>query len=260
VTNPTSGAQLFVRIIHPQGWEGAALPALVLVPGGSSWSSDFTDPPNRGQTIADGGYTVVVFDPDGRGSSGGEENDNGFVQQDGLAAVVSFAATLAEVDSSQIGMVSYSFGITMAAGALARYPDLPVRFLLDWEGPADRNDTGGCDESRVGHLQFMSCDDEEFWGEREAATFARDLQMPYQRLQCEQDHAQPDSEHTLLMVANATAVEYGGNGRAPWTRLNDLEPNTVYAADSSVSLLPQQVCRALEPLVIRQVEELFDLE
>ena len=92
--------------------------------------------------MADKGVAIVVFDPDGRGPSEGVDDDNGHLQQDGLAAVIEYAATLAEVDESRIGLVSYSYGVTMAAGALARYPNLPVLFLIDWEGPANRNDTG----------------------------------------------------------------------------------------------------------------------
>jgi hypothetical protein len=54
--------------------------------------------------------------------------------------------------------------------------------------------------------------------------------VPYQRLQSREDHVQPDNDHAVLMIANATAAEYGGNGQSPWTRLNDFEPNTVYTA------------------------------
>ena len=62
--------------------------------------------------------------------------------------------------------------------------------------------------------------------EREAATFLR--------IQTARDHAQPDNDHALLMVNNATAVAHGGQGIAPWTRVNDAEmhpPNTAYPRD-----------------------------
>jgi pimeloyl-ACP methyl ester carboxylesterase len=225
VTNPTSGARLYVQVIHPQDWGGVALPTLVLIPGGTGDSSDFL---SRIQPMADEGFTIVVFDPGGRGRSEGVEDQNGFVHQDGLAEIVRYVAALPEVDETQIGLVSYSYGVTMAAGGMARHPDLPVRFFIDWEGPANRNDTGGCDEDHTGHLIGHPCDDEDFWCEREALTFALDLRVPYQRLQSEKDHAQPDNVHALLMIANATAEEHGGHGKAPWTRLNDLAPNTVW--------------------------------
>jgi pimeloyl-ACP methyl ester carboxylesterase len=257
VTNPTSGARLYVQVIHPQNRDGGALPTLVLVPGGSGDSSRFIRPPSQAQSMADNGFTIVVFDPDGRGRSEGIEDDNGYTQQDGLAAVIRFAATLPEVDEAQIGLVSYSYGVTMATGALARHPDLPIVFLIDWEGPANRDDTGGCDEASTGHLQGHPCDDEDFWREREASTFALHLQVPYQRLQSENDHAQPDTDHALLMIANATGEEYGGHGIAPWTRLNDLTPNTVYTTTDPPSMPPK--IKGLESLIVRYAIELFDL-
>ena len=235
VTNPTSGASLLVQVVHPQGYTAGRLPALVLIPGGRGDSSGFlksTPVGSEAQQLADRGFAVVVFDPDGRGESGGTEDDNGFIHQDGLAEIIRWAATLSEVDASRIGLVSYSYGVTMATGALARYPDLLVLFYLDWEGPANRNDTGGCDADKLGHLQGSPCDDEAFWSEREASTFILSIDVPYLRLQSRVDHVQPDIDHALLLIANATAEEYGGHGRSPWTRLNDLAPNRVYTAQT----------------------------
>ena len=242
VTNPTSEARLYVAVVRPHAAPPVPLPALVLVPGGSGDSSGFVrstpDGSSQALRLADRGFVVVAFDADGRGRSRGTENDNGYVHQDGLAEVIRFAASLSGVDPARIGLVSYSYGVTMAAGALARHPDLSVLFYIDWEGPANRDDTGGCDEHRVGHLQGHACDDEAFWQEREAATFALSLRVPYQRLQAREDHVQPDVDHALLMLRNATAVEHGGNGICPWTRLNDLPENTVYTEATLPPLPP----------------------
>jgi len=261
VVNPTSGARLAVQVILPQAYDGTPLPALVLVPGGAGDSSGFVKAPpgkpSKAQRMADEGVAVVVFDPDGRGLSAGVDDDNGHLQQDGLAGVIEVAATLAEVDGSRIGLVSYSYGVTMATGALARYPDLPVLFFIDWEGPANRNDTGGCDEDHTGHLQGHPCDDEDYWRQREASRFALQLQVPYQRLQSVKDHAQPDVEHALLMIANATAQAHGGHGTAPWTRLNDLQENTVYPLTELPSL-PARL-RDVDALIMQYAKELFDL-
>ncbi len=260
VVNPSSGVRLYVEIIKPEGWRGEALPALVLIPGGSGDSSAFTEKPQKIHTILEFGFTLVVFDPDGRGNSEGEEDNNGYIHQDGLAAVIEYAAALPEVDSDQIGLVSYSYGITMAAGALARYLKLPVRFLIDWEGPANRNDTGGCDEDNLGHLVGHPCDDEDFWSQREASSFALKMQLPYLRLQSEQDHVQPDNGHALLMISNATAEKYGGHGRSPWTRLNDLVPNTVYAQDDPPPMLSEESPQSTEQLIITAAKELFAMQ
>ncbi|MFQ6015983.1 MAG: alpha/beta hydrolase family protein [Anaerolineae bacterium] len=177
VTNPTSGAKLFTRVTTPPDFDPhKRYPALVLVPGGAqSGEAAFHQRP-LDQALAAGGFVILLFDPDGRGRSEGQEDDDGFVHQDGLKAVVNFAATLPYVDNDQIGLVSYSFGVTMASGVLARYPDIPIAFYIDWEGPADRNDTGGCDADHTGHLQGKArCGDEAFWRQREAATFIKEI-------------------------------------------------------------------------------------
>lgn len=256
VTNPASGVRLWVEVIRPGDWSGGAMPTLVLIPGGTGDSRAFTDERNTGQLMGDEGYTVVVFDAGGRGRSRGEEDQCGYTHQDGLAAVIRFAATLPEVDPERIALISYSFGVTMAAGALARHQDLPVLFCVDWEGPANRNDTGGCDEARTGHVKGRPCDDEDFWREREASTFALEMRVPYQRLQSAKDHAQPDTDHALLMIANATSSEYGGHGLSPWTRLNDLTPNTVYAEADPPGMPPRNV--ELKKQTLTYVAELFD--
>ncbi|MEW5717963.1 MAG: hypothetical protein AB1817_04995, partial [Chloroflexota bacterium] len=68
ITNPTSGARLYTQVVLPKNASGK-LPALILVPGGIGWGGNFLDPPNRAQILADAGFVVVVFDPDGRGKS-----------------------------------------------------------------------------------------------------------------------------------------------------------------------------------------------
>ena len=260
VTNPTSGARLYVLVLHPGQWAGDPLPTLVLIPGGTGDSSHFLEPRPSGQRLADGGFAIVIFDPDGRGKSGGQEDQNGHTHQDGLAAIIQFAATLPEVDPDRIGIVTWSYGVTMGSGVLARHPELPVRFLIDWEGPANRDDTGGCDESKVGHLQGHPCDDEAFWVEREASTFALGLQVPYQRYQSQEDHAQPDNDHALLMINNATAETHGGHGRAPWTRLNGLAPNTVHDLDDPPAMIAEDQEKRVEQMIVHCAEELFAME
>lgn len=257
VVNPASGASLFVGVFYPDSWDGQTqLPALVLVPGGSGDSGGFLKRNPAGEStvsvINDAGYVAVVFDPDGRGQSGGTEDYNGFIQQDGLAEVIRFASTLPGVDSANLGIVTSSYGITMGAGALARHPDLPVKFLIDWEGPADRNDTGGCDGAGLGHLaEVAACNDEAFWAEREASTFISQIRVPYQRIQSEKDHVQPDYAHTVLMVNNAV------NGGVPWVRLNNETPNQTYDLNSLPPMLPESMDRQKDQLIVQYAQELF---
>jgi pimeloyl-ACP methyl ester carboxylesterase len=236
-----------VRIITAETWDGAASPTLVLVPGGIGDSTAFTEGRNDAQELAEQGFTVVVFDPDGRGQSEGEEDKNGHTHQDGLAEIIRSIAEFPSVDADRIGVLSYSYGITMASGTLARYPDLPVQFLIDWEGPANREDTThGCIPGApgAGSIEFMSdCDDEAFWSEREAQTFIAQISQYYQRVQSEQDHSQPDSSNAIDMI-NA-AVE----GGVPWVRLNDLPANQTYDETSLPPMLPESTDRHLASLM-----------
>jgi pimeloyl-ACP methyl ester carboxylesterase len=258
VTNPSSGAALYVAVFYPAGWDGQTkLPTLVLVPGGSGNSGAFLKQNPSGSTvdvINQAGYAAVIFDPDGRGKSGGTENYNGFIHQDGLAEVIRFAAALPGVDSANIGLVTYSYGITMGAGALARHPDLPVKFLIDWEGPANRDDTGGCDAAQTGHLkQVASCTDEAFWSEREASSFIGQIRVPYQRIQSQKDHVQPDNAHAILMVNNAVS------GGVPWVRLNNETPNQTYDPNNPPAMLPDNVLdRQQDRFIVEYAAELFN--
>ncbi len=240
VQNPTSGNELYVHVTVPKTGAGP-YPTLVLIPGGTGSSNDFLRKgmPSR---LSAAGFVIVVFDPDGRRNSPGEEDFNGHIHQDGLAAVIEFAAGLPEVDATNLGLVSFSYGITMGSGTLARHPELPIIFLIDWEGPADRFDTTvECTNST--RIDFAPCDDEAFWLEREALRFIPNVPVPYLRLQSEQDHVQADNSHAINMINGAIA---GGNS---WVRLNDLAVNEMYNPDQPPSMLAEQLDKNLAGLV-----------
>ncbi len=247
VTNPTTNAKLHVQVFAPQD-TSKKYPALVLVPGGTGDSKAFTDDALR---MASAGIVAITFDPDGRGKSTGQEDYNGHKQQDGLAAVVRFAATLPNVDAQKIGIATYSYGITMGSGALARHPDLPVKFLIDWEGPADRNYTSGCSADNRGRIQWQPCSDNAWWSEREAVNFIGKIRVPYQRIQSEKDHVQPNNAHAVDMINAAI------KGGVPWVRLNDYPPNQTYDPQSPPPMFPEQMDQQLAQTVIRYARELF---
>lgn len=130
VVNPSSGSRLSVRVVYPHGWNGELVPALVLVPGGTG-----TIEPRKAEALAAEGFLVISFDPEGRGRSEGEEDYNGFIGQDGLAAVIEAATALPGLDANRYGLVSFSYGVTMAAGALARRPET-CRLIFTLTGKA----------------------------------------------------------------------------------------------------------------------------
>lgn len=246
VTNPSSGSELYVRKYTPDSYVDDALNTLILVPGGNGDSSSFAKGKNSAQNLADEGFIVITFDPEGRGLSEGTEDYNGTIGQDGLKAVIE------SVDSEHVGLVTFSYGITLGSGVLARYPELPVEFLIDWEGPVDRNDTGGCDADNLGHLsEVTTCDDESFWAEREALTFISQVKVPYLRMQSQKDHVQPDLNHALAILNAALG------GESPWVRMNDGEVNAVYSSTEELPLLTEAQDKNLMMLVATYAQELF---
>ena len=215
ITNPASGVALYCHVHRPSDFDpGLRYPGLALIPGGSGSGTVF-DINERAQAYADLGFVVMHFDPDGRGQStnGGTyttEDYCGYIQQDGLRAVLMHLISLPEVDPTNVGALTNSYGITMGAGTLGRYPNSPpVKFMVDWEGPSDRTDTA----QPNGHVPHDAGDD-EWWYEREPINFIDDFPGYYLRAQSEIDHAQPDNEHAILLNNLATHTMYGGGGLA----------------------------------------------
>lgn len=239
VKNPTSGASQYVKIFYPSTWnESEDLPAIILVPGGMSYSILFTKNDHTISAANENNIIYVVYDPEGRGNSDGTENYGGSIHQDGLAAVLKFITTSVDgIKSDSVGFGTNSFGVTIASGALMRYPSLPAKFLIDFEGPANRNDTANCDESgNGGHLtEVAECDDEEFWSEREAINFVGSLSVPYLRIQTETDHVQPDNSHAIQMINTAVS------GTTPWVRLNADTPNQTYSSESEATFADDSI-------------------
>jgi len=248
VINSTSGARLAVRVYYPAGGAQSDTPAVLLVPGGTG-----TTEPGKARRLAEEGLVVVVFDPDGRGLSEGTEDFDGSIQQDGLAAVALASLTIPGVDPDRFGLVSYSYGITMASGALSRYPGLPLAFLIDWEGPADRYyTTSGCRVVEAGTLAH-SCEDDQFWSEREAVNFIGDIRVPYQRIQSQTDHVQPTNAHAVDMVNAAV------DGGVPWVRLNDFAPGETYDPANPPAMFPDGLDRELESKVAACAAEILSM-
>ena len=156
----------------------------------------------------------MSFDPAGRGESWGEEDYGGPEHQDNVRAALSHLAGKNRVDTSRIGVLSISLGLGMACGALAQWPELPVKWLLDWEGPSDREiitSGGRIMTPALGH----SLKDDVYWQSREAVAHVGQLQCGYWRLQAQPDHAQAeDTRHATRMLSAAS------KGDLPWFQLN----------------------------------------
>ncbi|MBN1188240.1 MAG: hypothetical protein JXA46_00660 [Dehalococcoidales bacterium] len=262
VVNRTSGSKIYVKL-YPAASKTNRAPTIILIPGGTGDSSTFTDKIPGGpiaEQFVNAGFNSVVFDPEGRGKSEGKEDFNGFIGQDGLYYVTRFVQSLPEV--GDIGYLSQSYGVTLATGVLARYKSGPAIFLIDWEGPANREDTNvGC-KGEINDIQRQeapgehACTDVEYWAEREASTFALEIVVPYQRVQSLKDHVQPDASHAVEMILNTTHTKYGGNGKSSWTRMNDFQPNTIFGEDIQSALT--EIDKEKYNMMIRYAKYLFD--
>ncbi len=137
--------------------------------------------------------------------------------------MIEYVAGLDGVDPNHLGVLTSSYGITLGAGAVGRYPDLPVAWLVDMEGPSDSLTVACyyCDEERGmgGHLSTATDPSPEnvaWWSEREAYRFIGNFRGEYLRVQAWNDHVQPEGLHLHALQMNEAAI----TGGVPWVRIN----------------------------------------
>lgn len=186
---PAEGRTLPARLhlpVHP-----GPHPAVLLVPGGLDGARS-TESPScvlPAQRLARAGIAAMVFTPSGREGSPGAEDANGPVHQTECAAALSALLAQPQVDPARVAVLSLSFGLVMALGALAGRADLEarVRLLVDWEGPGSRRWFAA---TTIG----AEPDDDGFWHPREGVRLVRELSVPYRRFQSRWDHVHgPDT-------------------------------------------------------------------
>lgn len=221
----TVGYQLDATLHIPQDATGR-LPAVVLCPGVNDDGSVFDTllVPISADEVARLGAIAIRFDPAGRGNSWGEEDFGGAEHQDDVAACVRYLAGRSDVDPKRIGVVAISMGVAMAVGAAAT-EGVDVAWVLDWEGPCDREIiTAGGKNMRpaAGH----TLEDDVYWHPREAVRHVGRLSCPYVRLQGVLDHAQPGEFRHATRMARAAETGWK-DGTLPWFQLNDHPRNDV---------------------------------
>ena len=248
-----SGALLHGLLLRPRSIRGP-LPAVVLLPGGLGAGRTMTRRPGA-LSLARAGMAVAAFNAEGRCSgklgdprSEGQNDFNGHRDQDGLAAVIRTVARHPAVDSERIGLYALSYGLVAAAGCLARHPDLPVRYLVDEEGPADcasallrawaieGEDSDWCRRALelFGHAcpqRGGSSRDAAFWAQREPVRSIGAFRGRYLRLQAQWDHVQPPKDSSQVACFHQPprwwhakhACQLVGaalDGGVPWVRVN----------------------------------------
>jgi len=245
VLNPTSGCSLYAEI-HRPAYAGSdnRVPGVILVPGGTGYGSSY-DTTSLPDDLASDGFAFMHFDPSGRGKSTSyPENYDGYINQDGMHVCLSLLASKDYVDMSRLGIYSRGYGITMASGMIARYKDPQVKFLLDFEGPANRSQT--CMDS--GGFVPIPADSEAFWEQREAARFMKQVSCAYLRMQTAVDHDTTIKNNIdcIELIDSATAKAHGGGGISVWTRVNDATMNPANRAFTTSSP-PAWIPEAQEP-------------
>ena len=264
-----------IRRPDPSLYGVLSFPAVVYIPGGiNPGRLDAFGSPEVIK-LAEEGMVVVTFNAEGRGdtthadmTSEGSEDYNGFRHQDGLASIVNYVAALDHVIANNIGIRTQSFGITMAAGCVARHPGLPVRYIVDGEGPSESFVTAQepwallSDPSHPFHDKYQqvfeilghystyrdpSAQNLAFWAEREADKFIGEFRGKYLRLQATWDHSQPPSNESEIPVFHKPPLWWQGKhtadmvnaavrGGVPWVRVNLPEQgnlvNMTYDADN----------------------------
>ncbi len=224
----TSGYRIFVRVTEPD--DEQVRPALVLVPGRDRDGAIFNSSLYviGADEVARLGVRCVAFDPVGRGRSWGHDDFGGSEGQDALRAVLDYTHSRREVHRARLGVASFSQGLSLAAPVLAAHGErLQVSFLLDWEGPADREAILRSGPLPPAARPALARDPEGFWAHREPLSFLDDLPCPYVRIQAREDHALDSRgvDGAISLIAEASA------GRCPETRLNDNTPNVAWRPD-----------------------------
>jgi len=245
----TVGYQIAAKAHRVRGTSGRQ-PAVLLCPGihdpGDSFSRWLS--PITAAEVARLGCTVLTFDPAGRGKSWGEEDYGGPEHQDNVKVALAHLASRTDVDPNRIGIVAISLGVAMAVGAAAQ-PDVPsVSWLLDWEGPSDREIitvAGTIMTPAAGH----TLEDEVYWKPREAVRHVAGLRCAYVRLQGARDHAQPDEIRHARRMMRAVSTPASA---VRWFQLND-HPRGI--APDRPSWLPSEHL-AMNRIMLRKIATL----
>ena len=237
--------------VHRGAAAGQEGPAVLLCPGIDDPGTVFDSwrAPVSADEVAALGAVVLHFDPAGRGSSWGTEDYGGNEHQEDVAIAFAHLAGLEGVDPRRIGIVAISHGAAMALGAVARR-SLRARWVIDWEGPSDREImTGG--GVHMAPSDGHALTDDAYWSPREPVRHVGALGCAYVRLQADPDHAQPrETRHAMRMVQAAAS------GDLPWFQINDHPRNEIPPRPNWLAPGMLAANRAL----LRKIRTLIDTE
>ncbi len=215
-----TGYKIYAHIHSPIG--RGRYPGIIIVPGADSPGTDYDKGLGlRAEDLASCGFSVLHYDPSGRGKTDGKEDHWGYIHQQELSYVIDYFTKLPIVMNDNVGILSFSIGIIIASGAQARFPASSIKYIFDWEGPSNRFNTTKNNTHKP--LKNFPTSREDFWNDREAARFISEIRCGYFRYQAEIDHVQGNYKgHTVELLNKAT------KGKAAWTQCNDNPVNILF--------------------------------
>lgn len=188
--------------------QGKPSAAVLMVPGLGGAGSDFDglDSVICAGELVGLGCACLHFDPPGLGRSWGTYDYGGPSSQAAVLAALECLVRHPPLADVPLGVVTISLGIAPVAPVLAEHGErLGVSWLLDWEGPGDRQvitSFGSIMTPAMGH----GLDDEAYWRCREAVRHVGRLRCRYLREQASEDHAQGAyTQHAVELVNAALA-------------------------------------------------------
>jgi len=211
------GCRVHAHLHRPAQAETVA--AVLLIPGLGGAGADFDglDSIISASELVGLGCACLHFDPPGLGRSWGTYDYGGPSCQAAVLAALECLGRHPALCEVPLGVLTVSLGIAPAAPVLAEHGErLGVSWLLDWEGPGDRQVI-----TSFGTIMTpaMGCglDDEGYWRPREAVRHVGRLRCRYLREQASEDHAQGAyTQHAVELVNAALA------GDCPHVELNGL--------------------------------------
>jgi hypothetical protein len=279
----SDGNIIYGKILRPDPdiYENQSFAAVIKVPGGINPGRMEIKAPEA-IALSEAGMVVICFNSEGRVDnrsdedlrSEGEEDFNGFRNQNTLAEIFEYVAELPYVIKDNIGIRTQSYGITMVAGCAARHPFLPIKYIVDGEGPTEsfvtvqepwflfsseehpNHDKYKTVYELFGHYSIYrdsSAMNLRFWEEREAIRFIGNFRGMYLRLQAEWDHSQPPSQASEIEMFHQPPVWWqckhtcdivnaALDGGVPWVRVNlakeGNEVNSKYSLDKLPNFIP----------------------
>ena len=296
----STGQIIYGKLLRPDPdqYGGQSFAAVIKVPGGIN-PGRMEVKATEAIALSQAGMVVVCFNAEGRVDersstdllSEGMEDYNGFKNQQTLAEIIKYVVELPYVIKDNVGLRTQSYGIAMGAGCVARYADLPVKYIVDGEGPSESFVTVQepwalfSPEEHPNHNKYKivfglfghystfrdsSANNLAFWQERDAIRYIGSFNGMYLRLQAEWDHSQPPGRASELEMFHQPPIWWQGkhtcdmvnaavDGGVPWVRVNLAKEGNPVNSKYDAGKLPRFIPGMLNNLPLYSAEAVLEL-